>query len=86
MLNYGKPVMGLPLCQTELDEGLGDLDDVGSPPKGRRLSSSLIECVKGCLLLQSLTGRCVSVMLINIATGEPSQAITPLTILIDITR
>ena len=26
MLNYGKPVMGLPLCQTELDEGLGHLD------------------------------------------------------------
>ena len=27
MLNYGKPVMGLPLCQTELDEGLGHLDN-----------------------------------------------------------
>ena len=22
MLSYGKPVMGLPLCQTELDEGV----------------------------------------------------------------
>ena len=26
MLNYGKPVMGLPLCQTELDEGVRYLD------------------------------------------------------------
>lgn len=26
MLSYGKPVMGLPLCQTELDEGVRYLD------------------------------------------------------------
>ena len=33
MLNYGKPVMGFPLCQTELDEGLGHLDTLDHAQK-----------------------------------------------------